>query len=444
MPRTTDENGSDAPARASRPKLTVRTCAAIRKRAEAELEPGSKSTIKVRDGSLDSLTYRVRRSADGEVRGTFYLRRWQDGREYWDLVTDGSNRAVTAPDAARRRAKQMLATAPATAREAERVAKAEGETVAELVRRFIADRETRKRSPRTVEEYRKLVDGSKRDANDERVLGKGMLAPLGSIGATKLTEAEVVAFHSKNSERPIAANRCVALLGAAFEWARLPKNPARLARGWKYPERARALGLSDGELSKIGKAITELLAEKEITPQAAGLFRALAATGCRPVELLSLTWDRVDRRHGVLRLAPTKTKSKDPRARHGVPISPPVAEILTALPKVNGNPYVFAGARGGRLLDYAKVWKIIVQRAGIETGDPEHDRDLVPYILRHSAASLGALAMPLPVLQQVMGHRSIATTSRYVHIDRDPASRGAATIAATVAAKLDGKKAVAR
>jgi integrase len=417
--------------------LTVTSCAALRKRALAELKPGDKRSLKQRDGLLPAMLYRVHRTGDGSVKAAFWLRRFEAGREFWDRVEDASGQAIQAPDEARAVAKTKLATSPVETRKRE----ARGETVADLVRRFIADREARGRSPKTVEEYRKLLDGAQRDDKGERLPLKGILgAGLGALSLDELTEEVVARFHSKHASTPYAANRAVALLSAACVWARIKPNPAALGRGWKFSERARALRLSDAELAAIGKALTVMEADETITAHAAGLFRALLASGCRPVELLSLTWNRVDMRSGVLRLHATKTGTKDPR-RHGVPITPPLAEVLKALPKVEGNPHVFAGARGGQLLDYRAVFRKVVERAGIANGEAEHDRSLVPYILRHSAASLGALVMPLPVLKDVMGHRSISTTMKYVHIDGDPVKRAAATIAATAHAALSGRKA---
>lgn len=59
-----------------------------------------------------------------------------------------------------------------------------------------------------------------------------------------------------------------------------------------------------------------------------------------------------------------------------------------------------------------RQWAYARERLGLQD-----DPDFVPHALRHRAASIMAQrGVPLPVIQQVLGHSSITTTMRYSHL----------------------------
>ncbi len=112
-------------------------------------------------------------------------------------------------------------------------------------------------------------------------------------------------------------------------------------------------------------------------------------------------------------------------------LSAAALSILSALPRIEGNPHVIAGAKDAApRVDLKKPWAAITSAADLE-GVRLHD-------LRHSFARIGTGAsMGLPVIGKLLGHSQAATTHRYTHLDADPLRRAADTIGATIAAAME-------
>ena len=122
-------------------------------------------------------------------------------------------------------------------------------------------------------------------------------------------------------------------------------------------------------------------------------------------EILELRWDDVDRTMGELRLRDGKT---GPR---WVPLSPTLAGVLDAIPRVPDNPWVFAGrAPGTHLAKINQQWNTLRARAGLE--------DVRLHDLRHSFASRAlALGESLPMIARLLGHRDVSEEpSRDAHL----------------------------
>ena len=151
-------------------------------------------------------------------------------------------------------------------------------------------------------------------------------------------------------------------------------------------------------------------------------------TGARLREILDAQWANVDFERGVIFSPNSKT------GRKPIYLSAAALATLAALPRIEGNPHVIAGAKAGQSrFDLHKPWDAVRRAAGLE-GVRLHD-------LRHSFASFGAGAsLGLPVIGRLLGHTQAATTQRYAHLADDPLRRAVETIGATVAAALDGNK----
>jgi integrase len=136
----------------------------------------------------------------------------------------------------------------------------------------------------------------------------------------------------------------------------------------------------------------------------------------------------VDFQRGVIFLADSKTGKKP------IYLSTAALAILAALPRIEGNPHVIAGAKDGRpRSDLKKPWASVCRAAGLG-GLRLHD-------LRHSFASFGAGAsLGLPIIGKLLGHTQAATTQRYAHLDADPLRRAVDTIGATITAAMKGNK----
>jgi integrase len=83
---------------------------------------------------------------------------------------------------------------------------------------------------------------------------------------------------------------------------------------------------------------------------------AVARTG----ETLGATWDEIDLDAGVWIVPAERMKGKK---EHTVPLPQRVIEILHALPREKGNPYVFIG-REGKPLSQVALWNLVRATAG--------------------------------------------------------------------------------
>jgi len=131
-------------------------------------------------------------------------------------------------------------------------------------------------------------------------------------------------------------------------------------------------------------------------------------------------WDDVDVGAGKLRLRDSKT---GPRM---VALTPTAVQVLEGIPRVDGNPWVFAGRlEGSHVGQLAKHWNRLRERADL-TDVRLHD-------LRHSYASRAlALGESLSMIGKLLGHSKVETTGRYAHLARDTEKVSAERIAGSI------------
>ncbi|MBZ5634898.1 MAG: site-specific integrase [Acidobacteriia bacterium] len=194
-------------------------------------------------------------------------------------------------------------------------------------------------------------------------------------------------------------NRYTAILKCFFnrfvDWGKLKSNPCRGIR--LYPETARTHWLEKGQLDALLDSCSDRLRP---------IIQIAVLTGLRRGDILRLTWDRIDFNQHVIQIVQSKT---------GTPLVLPMSEVLEdvlrRIPQFSDSPYVFHedGERlrrfGWARTDFQKA----IKAAGLG-GTRMHD-------LRHTAATqLRRLGCDLPVIQQLLGHRTIRTTLRYAHV----------------------------
>lgn len=142
--------------------------------------------------------------------------------------------------------------------------------------------------------------------------------------------------------------------------------------------------------------------------------------------MLSLRWDALDFERGHLRLADSKT------GRSVRPLPAPAAELLSALPRLEGSPFVFPGAGGSsHLKEIKRVWYAVRLAAGLE--------DVRLHDLRHSYASVSAIGGDsLLITRSLLGHRNISTTQRDAHLSDDPVKAAANRASSSIDSMLRG------
>ncbi|WP_046320158.1 tyrosine recombinase XerC [Mycobacterium sp. UM_Kg1] len=140
----------------------------------------------------------------------------------------------------------------------------------------------------------------------------------------------------------------------------------------------------------------------------------LYATAVRVSELCGLDIDDVDSSRRVLRVVGKGNKQRT------VPFGEPAAEALQAwlargrppLATAESGPALLLGARGGRL-DPRQARTVVHQTVAAVGGTP----DMGPHGLRHTAAThLLEGGADLRIVQELLGHSSLATTQLYTHV----------------------------
>jgi len=119
----------------------------------------------------------------------------------------------------------------------------------------------------------------------------------------------------------------------------------------------------------------------------------------RQGEQFGLTWDRIDRSRGVIKLEITKNGK-----RREVPMRQPVYNILAGMP----------GPREGKVWPHypRRAFENAVKAAGLE-GLHWHD-------LRHLFASWFMMrGGSLQALKEILGHSNITMTLKYAHLSPD-------------------------
>jgi integrase len=180
--------------------------------------------------------------------------------------------------------------------------------------------------------------------------------------------------------------------------------------------------LSPIEPARLGDA----LAAHDGSPHAVAAVKLLVFSGARLGEVLWLRWEWIDFERGEARLPDSKTGAKTLHP------PPPALAVLAELPRLDGNPYVIAGAKSGAaLVNLEKPWRAIRQPAGLD--------DVRLHDLRHAFASVAASSgMGLPIIGKMLGHSQPATTARYAHLASDPVKAAAAAVAGKIAAAMGG------
>jgi integrase len=311
-------------------------------------------------------------------------------------------------------------------------------TVSGLIDAFVADHVETKCKEGTIEAHKGALER--------------LRAAHGPMKAGSLTEELVAALHTKMRAHPYAANRFLAVVSKAFNWAgrrRLIAKTHNPASGIeRYREAGRARYLTVEEIGRLGDALREAETiglrwdvdesqptakhapkaanrRRKLDPYAIAALRLLMLTGARLREILDARWEHVDFERGIIHLPDSKTGAKP------IYLSAAAQAILAGLPRVEGNPHVIPGEKpGAPRADLKKPWAAVSKAAGL--------LDVRIHDLRHSFASVGAGAsMGLPIIGKLLGHSQPATTARYAHLDADPMRRAVETIGATIGAALD-------
>jgi integrase/recombinase XerC len=171
-----------------------------------------------------------------------------------------------------------------------------------------------------------------------------------------------------------------------------PKVPKKTPRFLEVGEAAETLEnpTQDGPLLLRNKALLELL----------------YGAGLRVSELCGVDVEQVDLERRMVRVRGKGNKDRV------VPFGPPARDAIAEWLAGRSQGALFLNARGGRL-SVRSAWRI-VRDAGVANGL----LGVHPHVLRHSCAThLLTGGADLRAIQEQLGHSSLSTTQRYVHVD---------------------------
>ena len=271
-----------------------------------------------------------------------------------------------------------------------------------------------------ADRYLEFIQGQKSIATKKGFI-REMKDEFGGLKLNTLSLAAVESWQARlmNQERPplkgkkeprpplavASVNRRLAclkhMLTKARDWDLISKENLDRLRRVKLPkeENRRSRFLSVEECKRLIE-----VAESHLQPV---LVFALN-TGCRKSEILELTWNRVDLKHGFIHLA--KTKSGSPR---DIPINKTLKSCLQGLiRRVDTNLVFYNPKTGSRWHELKRSFSTACRKAKI-TDFRFHD-------LRHTFASQLVMAgIDLTTVSRLLGHASLTMTLRYSHLAPD-------------------------
>jgi len=145
------------------------------------------------------------------------------------------------------------------------------------------------------------------------------------------------------------------------------------------------------------------------------ILKTLFITGIRVSELCSLCWkDLLERSDG----GQMTVYGKGKKTRTLLIPEPLWSELIDFKETAGEDYYIFRGRNRNTKMHPTTSLRI-VKKAGRKAGIK---KPVSPHWMRHAHASISAEKAPLHVIQQSLGHSSIQTTSRYLHVKPDDCS----------------------
>lgn len=187
----------------------------------------------------------------------------------------------------------------------------------------------------------------------------------------------------------------------------------------------------------LDEAVAMLAASLRADPRTAALLHLLLGTGARVSEICTATtadlgWGKDGER--TLRIV--RKGGRESRVPVQLVMWAPVQDYLEGRPQGPEGPLLLT-ERGA--MDRRTAWQIVSDLAG----EVVRSKRVHPHSFRHAAATIALnLGQPIQEVQEMLGHKSVATTMRY---DRARGSRGgqasravADAVAAAMVAAVEG------
>lgn len=259
---------------------------------------------------------------------------------------------------------------------------------------------------------------------------------FGSRPWRDLHRSELRDWHGRFTKIPHQGNRALELVKAAYNWRIKQEDDSALGArasnpAWgigKFPETPRQVRLELADLPRLEAAIDAVTPD----PYLRAYFRFVLATGCRRSEALGLRWENVNLASKTAAATFLETKTEP---RRTVPLAPATVQLLKRLPRMDAQPFVFAGRlEGAPLVGIDKIWRQIRSRAELP-GLRIHD-------LRRTFGSwLGDAGLTSKQIGTLLGHKTDITSRVYMALGEQSSRAAVAKAQALMRRARQGKRA---
>ncbi|MCP4370637.1 MAG: tyrosine-type recombinase/integrase, partial [Deltaproteobacteria bacterium] len=253
-----------------------------------------------------------------------------------------------------------------------------------------------------AEKYKSLAELQK-GYRSKKTFIRQLVEEFGNLNLIEINTLLVEQWRNRLLKRcqPATANRKLACLKHMFtkavDWDMTTEEALKRVRKVKFQKESR------GKLRFLDVDECQRLVEccqKHLRP----IVTLAINTGMRRGEILPLTWQQIDLRHGYISLY--YTKSGDGRQ---IPMNQSVIEMFTEMPRGLESKYVFANRNGDPLTNIKHSFASALKKAEISNA--------TFHTLRHTAASHLVMAgVDLPSVKELLGHKSLTMTLRYAHL----------------------------
>ncbi len=262
-----------------------------------------------------------------------------------------------------------------------------------------------------VERYRRQVlplkkrsTSVRQDAQLNRILERvGARKKMRSISSADINNLKN--FLLEQGKSGATVNRYLALVSSLFreakdEWKWVSVNPVKRVK--RLREKIPACRyLSNDEALRLRNACKKSKSKYLYAIVSLAMF-----TGMRRSEIEWLRWADIDTVEGIITLR--ETKNGNPRR---IPVDEELLAVFNALDKEKmSSELVFPGRNKRKPVVFWKHWRAALKQAGI--------REFRFHDLRHTAGTQMARSkINMFVIADVLGHKSIQTTKRYIQTD---------------------------
>jgi len=259
-------------------------------------------------------------------------------------------------------------------------------------------------------EYSDIYKRESSVGNDDSIF-EHRLADFHNRKMLSIKPEEIEKLHQKTKKElsPYTANRMLSLIKHMYSIAikqghiQSRENPAEFVR--KFPEQSRDRFLQSDEIKRFFEAL-----ENEDNQVFKNYVLLSLFTGQRRNSVLSMRWDNVDLKNGLIYIP--DTKNGDPMQ---IPMTTQTKDLLESIKADAESDWVIPSNKSasGHLEDPKRPWQDLLKRANI--------KNLRLHDLRRTQGSYQAITgASINIIGKSLGHKSTNTTMIYARLSADP------------------------